>query len=369
MPFVGGAQISLSEHINYLDSNKFEIFLGCTEKIRNYYFFDELNRKAKIHFLSFGHLKSFNLLILFRLIKSLLEVRSLIKKEAIDIIFCNTVRANIVGSLAAIFFRTKVIWFIQDYTFHRSLFNILSIIPQKIFYVSRSVMDFYGKLEDKKNLVQYIWRDEKKFVFNLNEQERMRLRKELNCSDDQFLVGYIGRLVDWKGPQVLIEVMDILINKEGIKNIKCVIIGSGKGQKDSNEVFLHELASKLKLEDYIFFTGHRNDIPKYLKSLDIFCLTSIEPEPYSSIVIEAMMAGTPVIATKTGGTGERIKNNINGFLVNPNSPTELSKIIKNLLENSLLSQKIAEQAFLDIRENSAKVLTKILECEYFELLK
>ncbi|MEA3464004.1 MAG: glycosyltransferase family 4 protein [Patescibacteria group bacterium] len=368
-PFVGGAQLSLIQHLEKIDREKFDIIIGCSVKAKELGLTDQYETlNIRYYFISFGHLKSFNLFVLFRLLKSVIEVRKIVKKEDIKLVFGNTVRTDIIGSLAALLLRVKIVWFIQDYTFPKFLFNFLKFIPEKILYVSKSIANYYSVQINNKNKVIYIWRNFYKRIAKITKEQIQLKRQEWGADDNTVVIGYIGRLVHWKGPQILIKAVDILAKQE-IKNIKCVIIGSGKGQETNNEQDLKDIVKSKKLEDYIIFTGHQKDIPLCMSVLDIFCLTSIEPEPFSSVVIEAMMAKVPVIGTNIGGTPEIVKNEKTGLLVEPNNAYELSKSIKKLIDKELLKKEITQRAYNHVMKyNTGELITKKLENIYEQIV-
>jgi glycosyltransferase involved in cell wall biosynthesis len=369
-PFVGGAQISLIQHMEKINKEMFDVIIVCSKNAEKLGLTEQYDKiKAKYHFISFGRLKSFSPLVFFKLIRSALDIRRVIKMEKADLIFGNTVRADIAGSLASLLTGTKIIWFIQDYTFPKFLFNLLKLTPKKIFYVSKSIANHYSVKINDKNIVMYIWRNFYQKADKIEKKDIRLKRGEWRVNENVAVIGYIGRLVDWKGPQVLIEAIEILL-KKGIRNIKCLIIGTGGGQKESNEKDLKRIVEERGLGDYVFFAGYQKDIPLLMSALDIFCLTSIEPEPFSSVVVEAMMAKIPVIGAETGGTPEILKNEKTGLLVNPNNAVILSNAIERLINNGLLRKKLTENAYNYVMKyNTADYATKKLEREYFKLLK
>lgn len=139
---------------------------------------------------------------------------------------------------------------------------------------------------------------------------------------------------------------------------------------ESNEEYLKNLVNKNRLNDHVIFTGFQKNIPLYLKCLDVFCLTSIEPEPYSSVVVEAMMARVPVIGTNIGGTPEIIKNEETGLLIEPNSPEELANAILKLYKDKNLIKKITENAYNHVLfNNTTEIKIKYLEKEYINIVE
>jgi glycosyltransferase involved in cell wall biosynthesis len=366
-PFIGGAQLSLIDHLKTIDKEKFEVMFGCSvnaEKIGLTHDLEKFGIKYKI--LSFAKLKSLNPLVLYNLIKDILEVRSLIKKEKFDLVFANTVRTHILSSLAALFTKTKVIWFMQDFTFPLFLFKILKCLPDKIIYISKATAANYGEKVEANNIV-YIGSD---FYKNQITGEQIKNKKiEWNIVDDKTItIGYAGRLVEWKGADLLIKAVSELIH-EGINNIKCVIIGSGDGQKGNNEAYLKKLVRENKLEDKVVFTGHRMDVFICMSAFDALCLTSIEPEPFGLVIVEAMMAKTLVFATNDGGPVEIINNRETGFLFEKNV-TALTQVLKMAINDSGLRKKIINAAYeMAINNFSVKKMTEDFEKIYFDLLK
>ncbi len=366
-PFIGGAQISLYEHLKKINRGFFEPLIVCSKNAKILGLVD-LYRKNRIkyYFISFGQLKIVNPIIIFRLLKSIFDLIKIMRKENPDLVFGNTIRADIVGSLAAFFTNKNIIWFIQDYTFPRLLFKLLYFIPKKIFYVSESVANYYKVRLNDKNKVVYIWRNFYKEAEMVGDEEIKQKRKELGL-DESIVVGFIGRLVGWKGAQILINAMELLLNR-GIKNIKCVVIGTGIGQKESNEEKLKRMVNEKKLNNIIIFPGFQKNIPLYMKLLDIFCLTSIEPEPFSSVVIEAMMAKIPVIGSDIGGTPEIIKNRETGILTKAGDFKDLSNAIEELVKDKSLKDKIVNNAYnYVLKYNTVEYAAEKLENEYLKI--
>lgn len=367
-PFIGGAQLSLIQHLKKINRAEFEPVVVCSERARKIGLTEKYEAiDAKYYIISFGLLKTFNLSALLSLVRSVVELKKIIREEKADLIFCNTIRADIIGSLAAMFTGIKIIWFIQDYTFPKPLFRLLKSIPKKILYVSQSVADYYSAELNEKNLVIRIWRDMDERMRSIAEKDMADIKTKLGIGGGDFVIGYIGRLVRWKGPQILIEAVKML-NKEGYKNIKCLIIGSGKNQEGDNENELKKTAGQIGLSK-VLFTGHQEDIPLYFSILDVFCLTSIEPEPFSSVIVEAMLARKPVIGTDIGGTPEIIYNNRTGLLVRPGDAVDLKDSLIKIISDINLKKKIIDNAYsLASQDNTSFKAALKLEKIYKEII-
>lgn len=370
-PFVGGAQISLMQHLENIDRENYELCLVCSGDALASGFIEKCDElSVQCRFLSFGRLKTFNPISLVRLARSIFELIRIVKNNNPDILVSNTVRASIIGSVTAIICNKKIVWNIRDYTFPIFLFRFLSRVPKKIIFNSEATALHYGDFPElrKKKEVVYVGRNYDD-IKNVDLSHIEMIKNEYGITKEDIVLGFVGRLVDWKGAQVLIEAMCEL-SEEGLSNVKCLIIGTGDGQKESNEKYLKKMVSENGLSGKIIFTGHQKKIYDFMSIIDILCLTSIEPEPFGAVVIEAMMSGSLVVATNIGGPAEIIRDQVNGFLVPPGDAGELSKKIKYLIDNREKTVEIAEfSRQMAIDRFSAVKTTRKMEEIYKIVLK
>jgi glycosyltransferase involved in cell wall biosynthesis len=136
-------------------------------------------------------------------------------------------------------------------------------------------------------------------------------------------VGYIGRLSPEKGVQYFVESMPLI--KQCAPSTQFAIVGNGP-----DEAELKNKARRLGLNPSRIFWGTRNDIPEFLKSLDIVVLPSVS-ESFSLVALEAMYAERPIVATTVGGIPEVVRDGETGFLVPPRSSLALAEAVCNLL--------------------------------------
>jgi glycosyltransferase involved in cell wall biosynthesis len=140
------------------------------------------------------------------------------------------------------------------------------------------------------------------------------LESEPNCeipaelpSFEGYTVVTVGRLVPWKGIDRLLRVL------ADLANARLIVVGDGP-----EGTYLRHLARQLHLDGRVFFAGEvsSNKVRGYLRASDIFVLNSTY-EGLPHVVLEALQAGVPVIATDVGGTREVIEPGMNGLLVSP----------------------------------------------------
>ena len=157
-------------------------------------------------------------------------------------------------------------------------------------------------------------------------------------SESPFKVLYVGRIVPQKGLHILVEAGKILVKDKGYTDIKFIIVGpiGGFGLNSTSEYFnkVKSTIYRYGLNRYFIFKYFvdLNELISLYSSSNIYVLPSFQDAMPSSVV-EAMMCGTPVIGTKSGGMMEQIKHGITGFLVEPGDVVGLVNFIEYFLRN------------------------------------
>lgn len=138
-----------------------------------------------------------------------------------------------------------------------------------------------------------------------------------------FVIGTVGRIkLKRKGQEYLIAAAAIL-KQRGIL-AKTLIIGA---PYRGNEAHLRELRRRVeesRLEEDVAFIGEVENPYPYYHCLDVFVTVPSQPEPFGGVILEAMAAGLPVIASDIGGMGEIVVDGETGFLVPPADPQALA---------------------------------------------
>lgn len=160
-------------------------------------------------------------------------------------------------------------------------------------------------------------------------------RKELGVSQDDQIVGVVGNLYPVKGHQYLIDGIPAILEK--CPNTSFVFAGRGQ-----LEPHLKEQVNRLGVDAKVFFLGLRQDIPRILAMLDVFVLPSLS-EGLSMAILEAMIAGKPVVATQVGGNPELVLDGKTGFLVPPGNSQALAASVVALLTNTERAIQLAEE--------------------------
>ena len=153
---------------------------------------------------------------------------------------------------------------------------------------------------------------------------------------ENFVLTYVGRLIYAKGIQDLLQAVALLDKKANFPPLFLNIVGGGVYKEK-----LQELAKNLKIEARVRFLGELDDskIKKVFNETDVFVNPSYS-EGFPTSVLEAGVAGLPVVATDVGGTREIIVSSEHGFLIKPRAVTELCVAIKALADDHDLGLKM-----------------------------
>lgn len=150
------------------------------------------------------------------------------------------------------------------------------------------------------------------------------------------LVGAVGALVDHKGHEHLIDAMAWIDNER--QDVWCVIVGDG-----ANRAALQARIGRYGIGARTRLVGRRDDVPALLRALDVFAHPSVE-EGMGQVVVEAMLAGAPVVASSAGGLPEVVDDGETGLLVPPGDGAALSRAILAVLRGRDRALARAEQA-------------------------
>ena len=141
-------------------------------------------------------------------------------------------------------------------------------------------------------------------TFRPRPESKEVMRQRFGLKDHPTLIS-VGRIVGWKGFQLVIEALPSL------PDYRYLLIGEGAHLET-----LKRLAKEKGVSDRVIFTGpvENHQLPDYLSAADIFVQPSIGHEAFGITLLEAMACGLPVVASDNGGMKEIVKEGVNGAL-------------------------------------------------------
>ncbi|MCJ7582600.1 MAG: glycosyltransferase family 4 protein [Candidatus Aminicenantes bacterium] len=307
--------------------------------------------------------------------KAFLKIRRILKYNNFTIVHTHTSKAGFLGRIAARAARTPIIihtphghvlfgYFGRMKTL---VFKILEKFTVRITDIiialtKREKEDYVAAKMAKRDKITVIHSGiELEKCKNLSIEEKQALKKTLHIPEGALIVGTAGRLVQVKGPEILIRAAEKVLRKH--PDVYFLFAGDG----DQREA-LSALADRLGIKKNIVFLGWRNDLVEILSLYDIFVLPSLN-EGMGRVLVEAMALGKPIVASNICGIPDLIQHGKNGFLVPPQNPEELAHHIQILLEDKHLRIQMGVEGKKLAPNYSAKKMVEQIESLYSLLLK
>ena len=158
------------------------------------------------------------------------------------------------------------------------------------------------------------------------ENDEKKLLKKWEINKEKKIILAPGRLTSWKGQELLIEAINLVKIELGYEAFHVIILGHDQGRKLYKKKLIR-LVEQYRLTNQIKFIDHCKDMALAYKVSDIVISSSIEPEAFGRVAVEAQSMEKLIIASNIGGSNETIVNNKTGLLFESGDPISLSKKI------------------------------------------
>lgn len=361
----GGAQRYIFEITSRFDPQKYEILVAAgspSQALQNKIWegkgdgelFQKL-KNVKVRPIHLKHLKRvpwpWQIFLVIR------EIYNLLKQERPNIIFLCSTTAGLLGSIAAKLIRNSqhshyIIYRIGGWAFHdpRPFWQNKIIFwaekltaPLKDKVIVNSEIDREIAIKNKicpadKIVKIYNGIDLEKLEFLPKEKAReILLRQETKDKRQEIIIGTVANFYKTKGLEYLIKAARCL-KFDFKQRVIFVVIGEGHRRPE-----LEGLIKKYNLGNNFFLPGRIPNAYKYLKAFDIFVLPSLK-EGFPWIILEAMAAELPIVATKVGALPEIIEDRKEGILIEPKNSQELAEKTLWLLNHPKKAQEMESRA-------------------------
>ncbi|MCG9704979.1 glycosyltransferase family 4 protein, partial [Photobacterium damselae] len=351
LPLLSGVQrVSLDELIR-LDDHLYDKYLICKEP-------GDLTKACEDYNINVLFVDDFvREISLIKDIKSFFLLFKIFKQYKFDIIHSHSSKTGVLARLAAKLARIPLIvhtvhgfaFPAAKSSFERRLYYILekigSEVSDKIICLHKFDYNIaVDELKVNKNIPVIIPNGVDVTKFNPNRKFiKKTIRDECNISENDIVVGFIGRLWKQKNPKVLLDAAFLILKSR--QDVHFIFSGDGEYIDE-----FRRLVVMKKLASNIHFIGWRNDIPDILKSFDIFVLPSLwEGMPLA--ILEAQATGLPCIVSSIQGNNILVTDNVNGFLFDLSDSTDLIDKLNILINNSKLREQFGINALSSIKNN------------------
>jgi N-acetyl-alpha-D-glucosaminyl L-malate synthase BshA len=353
---LGGTEIATDNIAKHLGKNGHEVHVITQVNVEPLK--ESKEEKIYIHSIDFIKVPLLGIIVFW------IKVLFVLKKIKPDIIHAQNLDMGIGGILAKFFLKKPYVVYGRGSDVYSS-WNFKKIISKIIIKNAGAVIALTENM--KKEMTKIYNRDITVIPNGLEIQKfkkssKENIRRQMNITNDDKIVLFVGRLNSIKGVEYLIESMEYIKQKD-VKT-KLIIVGEGIERRR-----LELLVNKLFLTKNVLFAGRipYEDIPKYLTLSDMIVLPSLE-EGFPNILLEAMASGLPIVATNVGGIPEIIKNGENGFLVAPKNPGAIAEKVLYLFENNELRRRIIENNKEEVKRYCGQDITEKLEEIYRTLV-
>ncbi len=247
-----------------------------------------------------------------------------------EIVYANSQKAFVLSAIASVLVRRPLIWHLHDIISpehfgavqRRAQILLANKCATKVIVPSQAAAAAFMEAGGRSDLVEIVPNG---LTLPPEPSSPGELRQDLGLPDGP-LVGVFSRLAQWKGQHVLLEALSDL------PGVGCIVVGDALFGEQSYAARLKQMVLELGLADRVRFLGHRSDVPRLMKAVDAMVHPSIDPEPFGRTLVEAMLAGVPVIATDAGAAPDILEGGRAGTLVPPGDPHALAAAIASVLE-------------------------------------
>ncbi|MEX2511828.1 MAG: glycosyltransferase family 4 protein [Cyclobacteriaceae bacterium] len=276
-------------------------------------------------------------------------LKKLATEEGITHIYSNTA-AVWVGAFVAKGLNLRHIWHLHEIILKPSWFGwamgkMINRFAHKVIVVSEAVQNHWSRFVSEEKLA---------LIYNgINYKPYLcghdHLRKTMGIPAEALVIGMIGRVNSWKGQEYFLEISEEL-NKKFL-NLYFILVGDPYPGDERLYEGLELNILKKKFNHKIYNLGFRSDIPRVLATMDIFILPSILPDPFPTVVLEAMASQKPIVATAHGGALEMISDGVTGVHIPWNAPEEAARKMEPLVEDENFRLKMGIKAKESVLNN------------------
>ncbi|KQO71719.1 glycosyltransferase family 4 protein [Methylobacterium sp. Leaf89] len=247
-----------------------------------------------------------------------------------DVVYANSQKAFLLAALPARLVGRPLVWHLHDILDGAHFGPAQRIVQARlanacaacVIVPSRAAAEAFVQAGGRRDRVTVVPNG---LDLILDPRPVAELRTELGLPAGP-LVGVFSRLAPWKGQDVVIEAL------AEMPGLRCLVVGSALFGEDGYAAGLRDLAAARGVADRVLFLGQRSDVPRLMQAVDAVVHPSVDPEPFGRTLVEAMLAGVPVVATDAGASSEILDGGALGTLVPPRRPDRIAAALAEILD-------------------------------------
>lgn len=268
--------------------------------------------------------------------------------RSFDVVYANTAKALIIGGPAARMAGRRVIFHLHDIIAdgHFSMLNQIALVffantcASTVIANSEATRLAFITAGGRADLCVVIPNGFKTAMAKTDSDEIKALGAGMNIPADAWTVLMAGRLAPWKGQHVLLEAL------KSLPQAHAVLLGDALFTDEDREYArrLHEMADQPELRSRVHFAGFQSQTQPYFDLADVVVHASVYPEPFGRVIVEGMLAGKPVVASRAGGAAEIVQHEHTGLLVEPDDARRLAAALMRLKNDPAFASELASNA-------------------------
>ena len=261
-------------------------------------------------------------------------LKDFIRRRNIEIVHTNSLKAALIGGLAARAAQVPLIWHVRDRitddylppTVARAIRWLSRIMPDVVIANSQATLATLRLCDRHRSAVVYSGID-------LDAYPRPGDAESNNQFDPArgATIALVGRIAPWKGQHIFLRAAQEVLKTFPWARFQ--IIGAVLFSEREYEHKVRQMASQLGIQHAVEFAGFRDDVAQRLRAVHILVHASVSGEPFGQVIVEGMAAGKAVVATNGGGVPEIVVHGETGLLVPMDDPTAMADAICALLRN------------------------------------
>lgn len=347
----GGVDRYLRMLLKYLDRDKFENIVVLSQDFRKSDYKELVSAFEQIEMTR---------AIGSNDLKSIREVRKLIKKYRPDIVYAHSSKAGAIVRLANVGIRNYSVYNPHGWAFNmrvsnkkRFLYSLIERLAapfcEKIICISeaekRSALDKRICKEDK---LQVIYNGVDIESYENGPHGEIK-RMDLGIPEEALVIGMVGRVSQQKAPDIFVKAAKLI--KGRIPSAHFIIVGNGEQERE-----IRKYAEDNGFADSLHITGWVDNPMSYVELFDIACLLS-RWEGFGLALPEYMMARKPIVASNIDAIPNIIKNEENGLLVTVDDAVEVSEAVLRIYQDDELKNRLVTHGLEDVhnRFNARRV--------------
>jgi len=277
------------------------------------------------------------------------------------LVHVNSLKLNPYGVFVGQALGLPVICHVQAHVSPRAYFTRLAFGAQMIVACSEAVAASWRRRAGARDRLRVVHYGIDPTPFAFSEQDRRAERARLRLSDERFVLGVVSRLSPEKGMETLFQALQLTKRHAG--RVLALVAGDSPPHWRAYGAMIRELPAHLGIGQQVMFLGYVDPISSLYAAFDALVVPS-HVEGLGRVILEAMAAARPVIATRAGGPAEVVVHGETGLLVPPRDPITLASAIVRLASDPALCRRMGEAG----RRRLAEKFTLTSYVQAFEAL-